>query len=186
MSERAGTKGLKDQECERGKCVRRPPIPYVPVVDEIQDTLALKKELFEAVTLSNKTKFKVRIWDDGSTPEEFLIHVKEALNACERLGHFEDYKQQAYLTREKASRNARKQEDTIKTLKEEGVTKLFLESEREKLQGYIEEATMAEAKREAAPGRTSSLFMRTPSPSRHAPSGTRSFRNRLEQPRGQT
>ena len=61
--------------------------------------------------------------------------MKEALNACERLGHFEEYKQ-AYLTREKASRNARKQEDTIKTLKQEGATELFLESEREKKQQW--------------------------------------------------
>ncbi len=159
MSERAGAKGLKDQECERGKCVRRPPIPYVPVVDEVQDTLALKKERYEAFTLSNGTKFKVRIWDTG-TPEEFLIHVKEALNACERLGHFEEYKQ-AYLTREKASRNARKQEASIDTMKKEGVSELFLESEREKLQGYVEEATMAEASREAAAERFFSVYANT-------------------------
>jgi hypothetical protein len=92
--------------------VRRLPIPYVPVVDEVQDTLALKKECYEAFTLSNGTKFKVHIWDAG-TPEEFLIHVKEALNACERLGHFEEHKQ-AYLTREKASQNSRKQERLVR------------------------------------------------------------------------
>ena len=92
MSERAGAKGLKDQECERGKCVRRPPIPYVPVIDEVQETLAAKRdERYDTFKLPNKTKFKVRIWEAG-TPEEFLNHVKQALSACERLGYFEDYK----------------------------------------------------------------------------------------------
>ncbi len=32
-------RGLKDQECERGNRTNRPPIPYVPVVDEIQDVI---------------------------------------------------------------------------------------------------------------------------------------------------
>ena len=115
MSERTGAKGLNDQECKRGKCVRRPPIPYVPVIDEVQETLAAKREpQYDTFELPNKTKFKVRIWDTG-TPEEFLNHVKQALNTCERVGHFEDYTK-ALQTREKAKRNAKKEEENIKTL----------------------------------------------------------------------
>ena len=44
MGERNGVlKGLKDQECERGNCSKRPPNPYVPVIDKVQDTLNVKK-----------------------------------------------------------------------------------------------------------------------------------------------
>ncbi len=40
MSERNRViKGLKDQECEKGNLAKRPPITYVPVVDEVQDQL---------------------------------------------------------------------------------------------------------------------------------------------------
>ena len=40
MSERNGVlKGLKDQECEKGAISRRPPIAYVPVIDEVQEQL---------------------------------------------------------------------------------------------------------------------------------------------------
>ena len=159
MSERAGAKGLKDQECERGNRVRRPPIPYVPVVDEVQDTLSLKKERFETFTLSNSTKFKVRIFDAG-TPEEFLNHVKEALNACERLGHFEDYKR-SWLQREKATRNAKKQEEVIKKFKEEEIAESLIKAEREKLKGFIEEATTAEKNREEAAENFFSVYANT-------------------------
>lgn len=152
MSERTGAKGLNDQECERGKCVRRPPIPYVPVIDEVQETLAAKREpRYDTFELPNKTKFKVRIWDTG-TPEEFLNHVKQALNTCERVGHFENYKK-ALQTREKARRNAKKEEETIKTLRAEKVTGLLLTSAQEKHKEFLEEAKGAEAERvEAAEG----------------------------------
>ena len=37
MSEaKAVPKGLKDQEVERGSVKKRPPVPYVPVMDEVQ------------------------------------------------------------------------------------------------------------------------------------------------------
>ena len=32
-------KGLKDQEVEKGNVKKRPPIPYVPVVDEVQEAV---------------------------------------------------------------------------------------------------------------------------------------------------
>ena len=159
MSERAGAKGLKDQECERGNRVRRPPIPYVPVVDEVQETLALKKERFETFTLPNNTKFKVRIWDAG-TPEEFLNHIKEALNACERLGHFDAYKQ-ALLQREKAKRNGKKQEEIISRFKAENIAASLIKAEREKLKGYIEEAKTAEKNREEAAENFFSVYANT-------------------------
>ena len=44
-------KGLKDQEVERGSIKKRPPIPYVPVVDEVQDALNKSKGVRRALIL---------------------------------------------------------------------------------------------------------------------------------------
>lgn len=93
MTERSGVlKGLKDQECERGSRTKRPPIPYVPVVDEVQDALNAnsKEARTQKIKLPNKTEFQATIWNTG-TPEEFVNHVKQALHACERMGLFADY-----------------------------------------------------------------------------------------------
>jgi hypothetical protein len=57
MSEnKALPKGLRDEEVERGK-VRRPPIPYIPTEDPIQESIEGK--------LGSK-KFKVT-FPDGTT-----------------------------------------------------------------------------------------------------------------------
>ena len=36
--------GLKNQECEKGNRKKRPPIPNVPMVDEVQDAVNKGKE----------------------------------------------------------------------------------------------------------------------------------------------
>ena len=92
MTDRNGViKGLRDQECEKGTVARRPPIPYVPVNDEVQDALNINhKERLQKFKLPNGTEFNAGIWYTG-TPEEFLNHVKQAVHACERLGYFKNY-----------------------------------------------------------------------------------------------
>jgi hypothetical protein len=93
MAERNGVlKGLKDQECEKGNRSKRPHIPYVPVVDEIQEAYnAGIKERTQKIKLPDKTEFHAGIWYTG-TPEEFLNHVKQAVDACKRMGYFDKYK----------------------------------------------------------------------------------------------
>ena len=94
MSEaKAVPKGLKDQEVERGSVKKRPPVPYVPVVDEVQDAVnkTKGKESTYTIKLSDKTQFTVNVWDTG-TPEAFLIHVQTAVNACKRKGLFSDFR----------------------------------------------------------------------------------------------
>ncbi len=93
MTERNGLlKGLKDQECERGNRTNRPPIPYVPVVDEIQDAVNANsnKPRTQKIKLPNKTEFQAGVWITG-TPEEFLMHVKQGIHACDCMGLFSDY-----------------------------------------------------------------------------------------------
>jgi hypothetical protein len=94
MTERNGVlNGLKDQECERGNRTKQPPIPYVPVVDEVQDTINAnsREPRTQKIKLPNKTEFQAGVWNSG-TPEEFLSHVKQAIHACDRMGLFLDYK----------------------------------------------------------------------------------------------
>ena len=85
-------KGVKDQEVEQGSMKKHPPIPYVPVVDEVQDAVnkTKGKESTYTIKLPDKTQFTVNIWDSG-TPEAFLIHVQTAMNACKRKGLFSDF-----------------------------------------------------------------------------------------------
>ena len=85
-------KGLKDQECKCSNWTNRPPIPYVPVVDEIQDAVNANNNepRTQKIKLPNKTEFQAGVWNTG-TPEEFLMHVKQAIHACDRMGLFSDY-----------------------------------------------------------------------------------------------
>ncbi len=65
---------------------KRPPIPYAPEVDEVQDAVNKKgKEGTCMIKLPDKTQFTVNIWDT-CTPEAFLIHVQTVVNACKRKG----------------------------------------------------------------------------------------------------
>ena len=77
---KAVPEGLKNQEREKGNHKKRPPIPYIPIVDEYS----------YKIKLPDKTEFSVPIWDTG-TQEAFLIHVQQAKSACKRKGLFQDY-----------------------------------------------------------------------------------------------
>ena len=93
MTDRNGViKGLKDQECEKGMRVKRPPIAYVPVVDEVQEQLALNRSEkgTEKVKMPNGTTINAGVWFSG-TPEQFLNHVTNTLNYITRKGLFTDH-----------------------------------------------------------------------------------------------
>ncbi len=87
---KAVPKGLKNQECEKGNRKKRPPIPYVPVVDVVQEAVSKGKEYSYKIKLPDKTEFSVPIWDTG-TQEAFLIHMQQAKSACKRKGLFKSY-----------------------------------------------------------------------------------------------
>jgi hypothetical protein len=93
MSEQSGIiKGLKDQECEKGAISRRPPIAYVPVTDEIQEQLNsnLSGKRMEKLTTPDGVTFHVGIWYSG-TPEQFLLHVKQAMHSVKQAGLVDKY-----------------------------------------------------------------------------------------------
>jgi hypothetical protein len=87
---KAVLEGLKNQECEKGNWKKHPSIPYIPMVDEVQEAISKGKDFSYKIKLSDKTKFSVPIWDTG-TQEAFLIHVQQAKSACKRKGLFQDY-----------------------------------------------------------------------------------------------
>jgi hypothetical protein len=87
---KAVPEGLKNQECEKGNRKKCPPIPYVPVADEVQEAISKGKDFSYKIKLSNKTEFSVPIWDTG-IQEAFLIHVQQAKRACKRKGLVQDY-----------------------------------------------------------------------------------------------
>ncbi len=63
---KAVPEGLKSQECKKGNWKKRPPIPYVPIVDEVQEAVAKGKEYSYKIKLPDKTEFSVPIWDTGT------------------------------------------------------------------------------------------------------------------------
>ena len=84
-SRKAVPGGLKNQECKKGNWKKRPPIPYVPIVDEVQEAVAKGKEFSYKIKFPYKTEFSVPIWDTG-TQEAFFIHVQQAKSAWKRKG----------------------------------------------------------------------------------------------------
>ena len=87
---KAVPQGLKNQECKKGNRKKHPPIPYVLVVDEVQEAVSKGKDFSYKIKLPDKTKFSVPIWDTG-TQEAFLIHVQQAKSTCKKKGLFQDY-----------------------------------------------------------------------------------------------
>jgi hypothetical protein len=56
---------LKNQECKKGNRKKRHPIPYVPIVDEVQEAFTKGKEYSNKIKLIKKTKFSIPIWTLG-------------------------------------------------------------------------------------------------------------------------
>ena len=80
-------KGLKDEEVERGK-IKRPPVPYIPLVDPIMDAVGSKSRTKNfKVTLLDEAIVYHAVHDNGSN-ETFIIHVKEVLSFCNRCWRY--------------------------------------------------------------------------------------------------
>ena len=80
--------GLKTSECERNLNYR-PPIPYVPDKDIVQDSVAAKHPA-DKVKLPGNLEWAVPVWTTG-TQEAFLIHVQNSLNAIKKKGLVKRY-----------------------------------------------------------------------------------------------
>ena len=71
--------GLKPQDCEMNSGRSKPPILYIPEKDEIQEAIDSSTNMLK-LTLPSKVELCFSVWSKG-TPEQFLVHVQQALNA---------------------------------------------------------------------------------------------------------
>ena len=76
--------GLKPQECERNVGRSKPPIPYIPEKDVIQEVVDSSANTLKLI-LPHKVELRVPLWSKG-TPEQFLVHVQTALDAIRQKG----------------------------------------------------------------------------------------------------
>ena len=76
--------GLKPQECERNAGRSRPPIPYIPEKDVLQEVVDSSVNTLK-LTLPHKVELHISVWSKG-TPEQCLVHVQQALDAIRQKG----------------------------------------------------------------------------------------------------
>jgi hypothetical protein len=106
---KAVPKGIRDKECKRSTLWERPPVPYVPEKDPVQETVpALKSDQSLRTTIGKDSELCLPIWHCG-THKAFLMHVSTALNAIKKQGTFKAYKQacEAYVEQCKAVKQAK-------------------------------------------------------------------------------
>ncbi len=101
--------GLKARECERIKLREPPPVPYVPVRDEVQDEVAKMRNMEIKTTIEKDTTLNFPVWQENGTREGFLMQVQAVLDAIKKRGHFDDYEKAAWRFKEanKAMTSAR-------------------------------------------------------------------------------
>jgi hypothetical protein len=76
--------GLKPQECERNSGRSKPPIPYIPEKNVIQEAIDSSANMLK-LTLSHKVELCSPVWSKGSS-EPFLVQVQQAINAIRQKG----------------------------------------------------------------------------------------------------
>jgi hypothetical protein len=92
--------GLKARECKRIKLREPPPVPYVPMNDEVQEEVARMRSMEIKTTLEKDTTLNFAVWQDNGTCKAFLMHVTAVLDAIKKRGHFDDYKKAAWKYKE--------------------------------------------------------------------------------------
>jgi len=111
---KAAPDGLKDRECEKMALRERPPIPYVPEKDSVQETVSSFKDTTVKTTLASGTELRVPVWHSG-TREAFLIHVGSARGAIEKKGFFKSFEELSkdYAEKRKKVKEIRKQAEAL-------------------------------------------------------------------------
>jgi hypothetical protein len=102
-------KGIRDKECERFALQERPPVPYVPEMDPVQETVStLKSDQSLKMTIRDGAELRLPIWHWG-TRKVFLMHMSTALDAIKKWGTFKAYKeaQEAHAEQCKVAKQAK-------------------------------------------------------------------------------
>jgi hypothetical protein len=88
--------GLKARECMQIKLCDLPPVPYVPMKDEVQDEFARMRSMEIKTTIEKDTTLNFSVWQENGTQEAFLMHVTAVIDAIKKCGHLDDYKKAAW------------------------------------------------------------------------------------------
>ncbi len=122
--------GLKARECKQIKLREPPPVPYMPVKDEVQDEVARMRSMEIRTMLEKDTTLNFAVWQENGTCKAFLMHVTAVLNAIKKRGHLDDYEKATgqYEKAKEAKETARAgllllQESVRKASKEKKKTK---------------------------------------------------------------
>jgi hypothetical protein len=106
---KADPEGIKDRECKRFALQECPLLPYVLEKDPIQGTVSLlKSDQSIKTTIGVDAELRLPIWHCG-TCKAFLMHVSSALNAIEKRGTFNAYKEahEAYVEQREVAKQAK-------------------------------------------------------------------------------
>jgi hypothetical protein len=87
--------GLKPSKCKRVKLPEPPPVPDVPMKDEVQDEVVKLRNLKIKTTIEKDTMLNFQVWRKNGNREAFLMHVTAVLDAIKKRGHFYDYEKAA-------------------------------------------------------------------------------------------
>jgi hypothetical protein len=83
--------GLKARECKQIKLRKLPPVPYMPVKDEVQDEVARMHSMEIKTTMEKDATLNFAVWQENGTREAFLMHVTAVLDAIKKCGHLDNY-----------------------------------------------------------------------------------------------
>ncbi len=86
---------LKARECKQIKLREPPPVPYVPVKDEVQDEVARMRSMEIKTTIEKDTTLNFSVWQNNGTCKAFLMHVIAVIDAIKKCGHLDDYEKAA-------------------------------------------------------------------------------------------
>ena len=75
---------LKPRECERNVGRSRPLIPFIPEKDVIQEATDSSTNTLKLILL-HRVELHALVWSKG-IPEQFLVHVQQALDAIRQKG----------------------------------------------------------------------------------------------------
>jgi hypothetical protein len=102
-------KGIKDRKCKRFILQERPPVPYVPEKDPVQETVSLLiSDQSLKTTIGVDAELHLPIWHCG-TGEAFLMHLSSALGAIKKRGTFKAHKEahEAYVEQREVVKQAK-------------------------------------------------------------------------------
>ncbi len=88
--------GLKARESKQIKLREPPPVPYVPVKDEVQVEVARMQSMEIKTTLEKDTTLNFAVWQENGTHKAFLMQVTAVLDAIKKRGHLDDYEKAAW------------------------------------------------------------------------------------------